>query len=104
MHKKVNVRRKQMSTKAGEGNNQRFILTPQNDKSNKTIIQEGKDYLSVSAVMWYINQQGNFFSNHMVAGALEFSINGQNYSTVLGSYHLNHGQKTAPIFDQPIVP
>jgi hypothetical protein len=93
-----------MSTPAGKGNNHRFILASPNGMGDQSKLQEGKDYIKVDAVSWYVNRQGNFFVNRMVAGTLEFRINGQDFSTVLGSYDLRQGQRTAPVFDQPIVP
>jgi hypothetical protein len=64
----------------------------------------GQDYVSVDAVTWYVNEESSFFTDRMVSGTPEFRINGNLLSTVLGSYQLKEGHKTAPLFDQPIVP
>lgn len=91
-----------MNTRAGDGDNHRFIIK-ENDATPSSI-QAGVDYIAVDAVSWFVNRQGNFFVDRMVAGSLEFRIHAQDYSTVLGNYILEGGQRTAPIFDRPIVP
>lgn len=88
--------------KAGEGNPHKYTKIV--DTSQKAPQYEpDKHYIGVDAVVWFVNGQKNFFTERMVAGTIEVTLNGQTFPVVLGQYELKGGQQVAPIFDRALI-
>jgi hypothetical protein len=63
-------------------------------------------YIGVDAVAWFINKQGNWFTDRMASGTLEIKLGGglERYQVALGTFALDGGSKTAPVFDRAVLP
>lgn len=87
--------------KAGEGNPQRFIITDPVGKAKP--FEKGSHYVGIDAAVWFVNQQSSFFTDRMVVGTVEITLNGVVFPVVLGQYELKGGQQIAAIFDRALI-
>ncbi|MFZ1730010.1 MAG: hypothetical protein WBQ23_00495 [Bacteroidota bacterium] len=88
--------------KAGNGNPHKYTILVDNTPSAPQYAPD-KHYIGIDAVVWFVNDQSNFFTDRMVAGTIEITLNGQNFPVVLGQYELKGGQQVAPIFDRALI-
>lgn len=63
-------------------------------------------YLGVDAVAWFVNKQSNWFSDKMASGTLMIDLASglETYQVALGTFELKEGARTAPVFDNPVLP
>jgi hypothetical protein len=87
--------------KAGEGNPHKFVITE--SSGGAKAFENDRHYVGLDAVIWFVNQQGGFFTDRMVAGTVEIALNGSAFPVVLGQYELKGGQQIASIFDRALI-
>jgi hypothetical protein len=92
-------------TEAGNGEH-RVHFVPGGSSSDKAKLTAGAHYVGVDAVSWFINKAGGFFSDRMASGTLEIKLAGgaESYQIALGTYALESGAKTAPVFGKSVLP
>ena len=94
-----------MVTEAGKGEHHYYVLKPANFEEQDTdALEVRKHYLGIDAVRWYVNEQGNFFRDRMASGTVQLSLADEMYEVGLGTYQLEAGARTAPVFDRAILP
>ena len=86
---------------AGSGESHPYIIRP--DGSAQPF-DSSKSYFSVTAVSWFVNKQGNWLKSELASGSVSIKCNGTTFNFPLGSFTLAKQAKTAPIFDQPLLP
>lgn len=93
------------NTEAGHGEHHIYRIVP-TTSPNPPVLTPGKHYLGVDAVAWYVNKEGSFFSDRMASGTLQITLSSgqETYHAALGTFELKRGAKTAPVFDQPVLP
>lgn len=91
-----------MATEAGTGNAKTYHIQPA-ENDNSTSFEPKKHYLRVDAVSWFLNKESNFFKTFIASGALQIKLPNENYEVGLGTYKLDDGMRTAPIFNRPII-
>ena len=91
-----------MATEAGTGNVGTYHLRKEGAVSSAPF-ELRKHYLRVDAVNWYVNKESNFWKTFIASGALQIKLANENYEVGLGTYKLDEGMKTAPIFNRPII-
>lgn len=91
-----------MGTEAGTGNAKTYHIQ-QTDSDNSASFEPKKHYLRVDAVSWFLNKESNFWKTFIASGALQIKLPNENYEVGLGTYKLDDGMKTAPIFNRPII-
>ncbi len=91
-----------MATEAGKGNADTYHIIPENEDSSAAF-ELKKHYLKVDAVSWFLNKESNFFKTYIASGTLQIKLPNENYEVGLGTYKLDDGMKTAPIFNRPII-
>ena len=94
-----------MTTEAGEGEHHVYKIVPTPSPGAPTLTP-GLHYLGVDAVAWYINKESSFFTDRMASGTLQITLSSglEQYQAALGTFDLESGAKTAPIFEQPVLP
>jgi hypothetical protein len=91
--------------RAGEGAHERYPITaPRGNGQNLGPLRPGEDYLAVQAVQWYVNEQDGFLNDRLATGTAQIGIGDERYDVALGTYRLERGNRTAPIFDRSILP
>lgn len=92
-----------MGLKAGIGEHHVYRIVPDN-LDNEPLTKQSH-YVGVDAVSWYINKESSWFTKRMASGTLDITLsNGmEKYQTALGTFELNGGSKTAPVFDRPVL-
>lgn len=88
--------------KAGDGNPHKYTIIPDTSATAAPYVPD-KHYVGIDAVVWFVNDQSSFFTDRMVAGTIEMTLNGQTFPVVLGQYDLTGGQQVAPIFDRALI-
>jgi len=91
-----------MSLEAGKGNAKTYLI-PNICDNNTASFEPKKHYLRVDAVSWFINKESDFWKTFIASGALQIKLPNENYEIGLGTYKLDKGMKTAPIFNRPII-
>lgn len=88
-------------TEAGTGDHH-FFLLPGGDGP----LVPNEHYLGIDAASWFINKQSSFFSDWSASGTVEISLvdDRERYSIALGSFELEQGARTAPVFNKALVP
>ncbi len=93
-----------MVVEAGKGEHHYYWLTDQSLEATDTApLEARKHYLGVDVVHWYINKQGNILSNRIASGTVQLALAEEIYEVGLGTYQLEGGARTAPVFDRPIL-
>lgn len=94
-----------MATEAGKGEHHVYPIVT-NTKPDAPKLTPGLHYLGIDAVAWYINKQSSWFTDRMASGTLQISLaNGaEQYQAALGTFELNAGARTAPVFERPVLP
>jgi hypothetical protein len=90
---------------AGKGDNHLYLLAPPNQGPSEPLIPE-KHYIGVESASWFINKQSNWFRDQTASGTLKITMAGgrEEYNVALGTFELEDGARTAPIFDRPVLP
>lgn len=93
------------ATRAGEGDHRFFVLkregAPTTDRATPEV---GIHYIAVDAVRWFVNRQGNWWVDRQASGAAEVLLNNnEKYEIGLGTYELDQGARTAPVFKRPVL-
>ncbi|MBL7821023.1 MAG: hypothetical protein JNL65_10425 [Saprospiraceae bacterium] len=91
-----------MPTEAGLGNAKTYSIQ-QTNGNNSAAFEPKKHYLRVDAVSWYLNKESDFWKTFIASGALQIKLPNENYEVGLGTYKLDDGMKTAPVFNRPII-
>jgi hypothetical protein len=89
-------------TEAGEGNYEKFWFPSTNNARNKKF-ERFNSYIRVSVVSWFVNKQSSYWTDRMASGTCEVTVGEEPYSIALGTFALDEGAYTAPIFDKVIV-
>ena len=94
-----------MSTEAGEGEHHVYKIVVTKDP-NAPKLTAGMHYIGVDAVAWFINEESSWFTDRMASGTLQITLSSglEQYQAALGTFELKGGAKTAPIFEQPVLP
>lgn len=94
-----------MATEAGRGEHRVYRIVPK-VPDGAVPLTAGKHYLGVDAVAWYINKESSWFSDRMASGTLQITLSSglEKYQAALGTFELKSGAKTAPVFEQPVLP
>lgn len=93
-----------MGIEAGQGGAKTYSLQIENDPNNNTAPFEArKHYVRIEAIGWYVNKQSNFWTDYIASGTLKIKIADELYEVGLGTYKLDAGMKTAPIFNRPLI-
>jgi hypothetical protein len=95
----------EMPTPAGKGEHRVYKIVLA-DNPGKPALTPRKHYLGVDAVAWYINRESSFFADRMASGTLQITLSSglEQYQAALGTFELKGGSKTAPVFQQPVLP
>jgi len=90
---------------AGEGEHEHYpIAAPDGNGADLGPLRSEQDYIAVQAVRWYVNDQDDFFTDRLATGTAYIGMAGEKYEVALGTYELEGGSRTAPIFDRSILP
>ncbi len=89
---------------AGKGEYGVYRIAVQGSDTAK--LTAGKHYVGIDAMSWYLNKESSFFSDRMASGTLgvQLADGRETYEVALGTFQLSGGNKTAPVFDKPVVP
>ncbi len=91
-----------MNTEAGQGVANTFHLELSNDDT-KNSFEPRKHYVRIDAISWFVNKQSNFWKDYISSGTLRIKIADEIFDLGLGTYVLEKGMRTAPIFNRPII-
>lgn len=86
----------------GSGDAYPYIIRP--NIADTSPYDSTKDYFSITAVSWFVNQQGNWLKSKQASGTVQIKANSTVFNFPLGSFALAKGAKTAPIFNYPLLP
>lgn len=94
-----------MPTEAGKGEHHVYKIITTTDP-NPPKLTPTKHYLGVDAVAWFLNKESSWFTHRMASGTLQITLSSglEQYQAALGTFELRSGAKTAPVFEQPILP
>ncbi len=93
-----------MGLEAGEGEARTYQLQIEGEPNNSTSPFEArKHYVRIDAITWYANKEGTFWNDFIASGTLTIKIANESYEVGIGTYKLDKGMKTAPIFNRPII-
>jgi hypothetical protein len=100
-------RRSSMSsqpTEAGHGESHVYRIPAKPDPDQAPLTAD-QDYLGIDAMTWYVNKESSWFRDRTASGILTITMNdgAEKYQTSLGTFELNNGQKTAPVFGTPVL-
>lgn len=95
-----------MVTEAGRGEHRVYKIRPSQASTDQAPLKPTEHYLGIDAVAWFINRDDNWYSDRMASGTLEITLSGglEKYQVGLGTFELARGAKTAPVFEQPVLP
>lgn len=94
--------------KAGSGEHHLYRI-PTESPVDRLPLTTGQHYVGIDAVSWFAEKQGSWYADYMASGTLEIMLNlgakeEEKYEVALGSFELKQGAKTAPVFDEPVLP
>jgi len=94
-----------MPTEAGKGEHHVYKIITTTDPNPQKLTPR-KHYLGVDAVAWFLNKKSSWFKDRMASGTLQITLSSglEQYQAALGTFELKSGAKTAPVFEQPILP
>jgi hypothetical protein len=93
-----------MSTPAGKGEHHVYRIAPAVAPGAPRLTAR-QHYLGVDAVAWFINKGSSWFSDRVASGTLDITLaSGEEYQAALGTFGLRGGARTAPVFQEPVLP
>jgi hypothetical protein len=90
-------------TAAGQGEYVLPIIIPSPSNTNDMSFERYQNYVRVSVVSWYLNRQGNIWTDLMASGTCEAKVGDEDYNIALGTFELAGGAHMAPIVDKVVV-
>jgi hypothetical protein len=93
------------SKEAGEGDNFLYRLVPPGQSPQRPLSRD-EDYVAVDAASWFINKDSSWFKKRTASGTMTIALAGglEQYHAALGTFELQDGARTAPVFDRPLLP
>lgn len=71
---------------------------------DKVPFDKEKNYVRIDAVSWFVNKQGSCMKSVIASGTVALKVDESPYSFPLGSFTLEKGAKSSPIFEMPLIP
>ncbi|HEY2401815.1 MAG TPA: M15 family metallopeptidase [Steroidobacteraceae bacterium] len=95
----------QTPTEAGQGEHHVYRV-PSGSAGDQEPLTANRDYLGIDALAWYVNKQSSWFRDRTASGVLTATLasGSEQYQAALGTFELDNGQKTAPVFGKPVLP
>ncbi|HET9596976.1 MAG TPA: hypothetical protein VFP65_15410 [Anaeromyxobacteraceae bacterium] len=93
-----------MATPAGKGEHHVYRIAPPAAPGAPRLTAR-QHYLGVDAVAWFIQKESSWFASRVASGTLEIALaSGEQYQAALGAFALQGGARTAPVFEEPVLP
>lgn len=89
-------------TEAGRGDSNLYVIKTGSDGAPSPLVPQ-QCYVSIDAASWFVNKQSSWNRDRVATGTLDVTID-STYRVALGSFALEDGMRTAPIFDRPVIP